>query len=169
MFFTAHWNRQCAQLRSVAIELFCSQQIKDNILQFIMSKKRTYLESCIDFGSEFIIKHDVQQPQCIFCFKVLGNVSVKPLIFKPHFTSYHSTHVLDDHTSLLAKRTQFRAAGPLPSLGFVCKEKSAMEISCGIALRIAKENKCHTIGERLVKPCLRTWHNLFAEENKRRN
>ena len=100
-----------------------------------MSKKRTYLESYVDFGFDFIIKDDVQQPQCIFCSKVLGDGSMKPSILRAHFTSSHSTHVHDDQKSLLAKRTRFRAAGTLQSLGFVSEDKSALEASYRFAWR----------------------------------
>ena len=77
-------------------------------------------------------------------------------------------HILDDHTSLLAKGTRFRAAGTMPDLGFVCKGKSAMKASYRIALRIAKENKCHAIGERLVKPCSTDTVQLVCEREQKK-
>ena len=83
---------------------------------------------------------------------MLGNGSMKPSILKAHFTSYHSTHVHDDHKSLLAKRARFRATGTLPKLGFCSADKAGLEASYRVAYRIAKE-KPHTIGERLIKPC----------------
>ena len=118
-----------------------------------MSKKRTYLESYVDFGFDFIATDDVQKPQCIFCSKVLGNGSMKPSILKAHFTSCHSNHVHDDHKSLLAKRARLRAAGTLPKLGFCSEDKPGLEASYRVAYRITKEKKPHTIGERLIKPC----------------
>ena len=118
-----------------------------------MSKKRTYLESYVDFGFDFIATGDIQKPQCIFCSKVLGNGSMKPSTLKAHFTSWHSNHVHDDHKSLLAKRARFRAAGTLPILGFCSEDKAGLEASYRVAYRIAKEKKPHTIGERLIKPC----------------
>ena len=114
-----------------------------------MSKKKTHLESYIDFGFDFIIKDDFQQPQCIFCSKVLGNGFMKPSVLRTHF--FH-THLHDDHRSLLAKRTRFCAAGTRQSLGFVFEDKSALEASYRVAWRITKE-KPHTIGEQLIKPC----------------
>ena len=65
-----------------------------------MSKKRTYLESYVDVGFDFIATNDVQKPQCIFCSKVLGHGSMKPSILKAHFTSCHSTHVHQTTISL---------------------------------------------------------------------
>ena len=52
---------------------------------------------------------------------------MKPSILKAHLISCHFTHVHDNHTSLLVKRTRFRAAGILPRPGFVCENKSALE------------------------------------------
>ena len=117
-----------------------------------MSKKRTYLEAFVDFGFDFIAKDNVQQPQCIFCFKGLGDGYIKPSILKAHFTSSHCTHVHDYHTYLLAKRTLFRAGGTLPSLGFIYEDKSALGTSRCIVWKAAKE-KFHAIRERLVKQC----------------
>ena len=107
-----------------------------------MSKKRTYLESYVDFGFDFIATDDVQKPQCIFCSKVLDNGSTKPSILKAHFTSCHSTHVHDDHKSLLAKHARFRAAGTLPKLGF-CSADSRIGsiISCWLQNSKRKEAK----------------------------
>ena len=52
---------------------------------------------------------------------------MKPSIFKAHFTSCHSTHVHDDHKSLLTKRARFCALETLPKLGFCCAEKAGLK------------------------------------------
>ena len=94
-----------------------------------MSKNRTYVESCIDVGFEFTIKDHFQQPQCIFFSNVLGIFFMKPSILKAHFALWHFLHEHHDYTSLLVKSTRFRAAGILPSLEFVCEDKSALKAS----------------------------------------
>ena len=118
-----------------------------------MSKKQTYLESYVDFGFDLIATDDVQNPQCIFCSKVLGSGSMKLSILKAHFTLCHSTHVHDNHKSLLAKRTRFPAAGTLPKLGFCSADKAGLEASYCVAYRIAKEKKPLMIGERPITLC----------------
>ena len=86
---------------------------------------------------------------------MLGNGSIKLSILKAGYSSCHSTQVQDDHirTSSLAKRTRFRAAGTLPSLGFVSEDKLALEASYRVAWRIVNKRKYHTIGERLIRSC----------------
>jgi len=133
-----------------------------------MSKKRTYLESYVDFGFDFIVTDDIQKPQCIFCSKVLGNGSMKPSILKARFTSCHSTHVHDDHESLPAKCAGFRAAGTLPRLGFCPGNKSGSEASYRVAYRVTKEKKPHAIGERLIKPCAMDMVELVCRVEQKR-
>ena len=58
---------------------------------------------------------------------------MKPSILKAHLISCHFTHVNDIHTSLVVKRTRFRAAGIPPSLGFLCEDKSALEVFYRVA------------------------------------
>ena len=74
-----------------------------------------------------IILHLVFIFLSLFWVWVLENASMKPSILRAHFTSCHFTHEHGDHRFLLAKRTQFRAAGTLPSLGFVSEDKSELE------------------------------------------
>ena len=126
-------------------------QVKIKKSAVVMSKKRTYLETHVDFGFVFIATDDIPKPQCIFCSKKHGNDSIKPSIVHSHFTLCHSTHVHDDN-SFLAKCARFRAAGTLPKLGFCSEDKTGLEASYRVACRIAKEKKPHTIGERLIKP-----------------
>ena len=130
-----------------------------------MSKKRTYLESYVDLGFDFIIKDDVQPPQCIFCSIVLG---MKPSILRAHCTSCYFTFVHDDRRCLTAKRTRFCAAGTLPSLGFVSEDKSALDASYRVAWRIAKKKKPHTIGELVIKPCAMDMFELICGKEQKK-
>ena len=56
-----------------------------------MSKKRTYLESYIQFGFTYQKKDDVDLPQCVICYKVLGNDSLNPAKLKLHLNKCHPT------------------------------------------------------------------------------
>ena len=55
-----------------------------------MSKKRKYLDTTLsEFGFTSIVKHGQESPQCVVCYKVLGDGSMKPSFLKWHFSSCH--------------------------------------------------------------------------------
>ncbi|XP_013792168.1 protein ZBED8-like, partial [Limulus polyphemus] len=119
---------------------------------FVMSKKRTYLDSYVRYGFDFIVVDGVEKPQCLLCSKVLGNGSLKPSILKQHLEDTHPAHASDDRATFEAKRARFRAAGTLPKLGFVCEKKRKLGASYHVAMRIAKAKKPHDIAEKMIKP-----------------
>ena len=92
---------------------------------------------------------DVQKSQCFFFSKVLGNGSMKPSICK--LASFRPTHVHDNHMSLQTNCAQFRAAGTLPTSGFISEDTLWLEASCRVAFVIAKGKIPHTTGEWLIK------------------
>ena len=61
-----------------------------------MAKKRTYLETYIQYGLTCQKKDDVDIPQCVICYKVLGNDSLKPAKLKLHLGKCHPTLVQKD-------------------------------------------------------------------------
>ncbi|XP_013781361.1 protein ZBED8-like [Limulus polyphemus] len=118
-----------------------------------MSKKRTYLDSYVQYGFDFIVVDGVEKPQCLLCSKVLGNGSLKPSILKQHLEATHPAHASDDRATFEAKRARFRAAGTLPKLGFVSEKKPMLAASYHVAMRIVKSKKPHDIAKKLIKPC----------------
>ena len=124
-FFVAHKldRGQCTKSYSGNYFAVSKYRLMFNNLHFFVSKKRTYLESYVDFMFDFIAKHDVQKLRCILCTHVLGYGSMKSSILKAYFTSCDFAHVHDDHKSLLAKRAQFYTARTLPKLRFCSKVK----------------------------------------------
>ena len=89
----------------------------------IMSKKRTHLESYVDYDERF---HET----------VHFNNSFYLMLF-------HAC-IHGDHKSFLAKRAQFRGAGTLPILGFCSKDTPGLQASYRVPCRKAKEQP-HTI------------------------
>lgn len=118
-----------------------------------MSKKRTYLDSYVQYGFDFVVVDGVEKPQCLLYLKVLGNGSLKPSILKQHLEASHPVHASDDCATFESKRARFRAAGTLPKLGSVSEKKPMLAASYNVALRIAKAKKPHDIAEKLIKPC----------------
>ncbi|XP_042228922.1 protein ZBED8-like [Homarus americanus] len=119
-----------------------------------MSKKRKYNEAYLSFGFTFIAERDgTQKPQCFMCGKVLANGSMKPTKLKEHLTCVHPENASDSVDLFRAKKARFEKAGTLPKLEFTPTQKPCPEASYKVAYRIAKQEKPHTIGETLVKPC----------------
>ncbi|XP_013783286.1 protein ZBED8-like [Limulus polyphemus] len=118
-----------------------------------MSKKRTYLDSYVQYGFDFIVVDGVEKPQCLLCSKVFENGSLKPSILKQHLEATHPAHASYDCATFEANRVRFRSAGTLPKLGFVSEKKPMLAASYLVAMRIAKAKKPHDIANKLIKPC----------------
>ena len=41
-------------------------------------KKRKYQDNYLDFGFTYLIKNDLQIPQCVVCMKTFSNSTMKP-------------------------------------------------------------------------------------------
>ena len=52
-------------------------------------KKQSYKEAFLNFGFTSIIENSIEKPQCVICFKVLTQESMKPSKLKQHFKSCH--------------------------------------------------------------------------------
>lgn len=53
------------------------------------SKRRQYLDNYIKYGFTEITKDGVPCPQCVICFKVLTNESLKPSMLTRHLSGCH--------------------------------------------------------------------------------
>ena len=59
-----------------------------------MSKKRKYDDSYIKWGfMKFVKKDGTKRPQCVLCYKVLAEASMKPSKLKAHLASNHPVFV----------------------------------------------------------------------------
>ena len=52
-------------------------------------KKQSYKEAFLNFGFTSVIENFIKKPQCVICFKVLTQESMKPSKLKQHFKSCH--------------------------------------------------------------------------------
>ena len=52
-------------------------------------KKQSYKEAFLNFGFTSVIENSIEKPQCVICFKVLTQESMKPSKLKRHFKSCH--------------------------------------------------------------------------------
>uniref|UniRef100_UPI00358FFCAA protein FAM200C-like n=1 Tax=Myxine glutinosa TaxID=7769 RepID=UPI00358FFCAA len=131
----------------------------------MLSKKRKYDDSYIKWGfMKFVEKNGTERPQCVLCYKVLAEASMKPSKLKAHLASTHPTHQNDTEDVFRSKKARFMAKGSLTRHGFQPSAKPILEASYEVALLIAKDKKAHTIGETLVKPCAVVMANLVTQE-----
>ncbi len=118
-----------------------------------VTKKRKYSEEYISYGFTSILADGIEKPQCVLCFKVLGNGFMRPSKLKHHLLTIHPQYAEKDpdffrrHESSLGKQ-KLDATG-----AFQQQTSSVVEASYEVALEIAKQKKPHTIGETLIKPC----------------
>ena len=117
-------------------------------------KKQSYKEAFLNFGFISVIENSIEKPQCVICFKVLTQESMKPSKLKQHFKSCHGKLVKksDDYFKRKAehlKNHHLDSGGIWPR-----QNKALLEASYCIAFRIAQSKKPHIIGEELIKPCL---------------
>ena len=139
----------------------------------MMSKKRKY-DSYIKWGfMKFVKKDGIECLQCVLCYKVLVEASMKPSKLKAHLASIHPTHENDSENMFRSKKARFMAKGTLTSTdsnrGRSLSLKPITEASYKVALLIAKAKKAHTIGKTLLKPCALVMPNLVCgpEEAKK--
>ncbi len=55
----------------------------------IVTKKRKYSEEYINYEFASLLVDDIEKPQCVLCFKVLGKDSMRPSKLKHHLQTTH--------------------------------------------------------------------------------
>ena len=115
--------------------------------------KYSYKQEFLDLGFTSIKDRGAEKPQCVLCYKVLSNESLKKNKLKRHLETKHPQHVKKNRiffqhceTELIRSRI---CSETNPAL---LASKQATLASYVVSLRIGREMKPHTIGERLVKP-----------------
>ena len=130
--------------------------------------KRKYSEDYIKFGFTCQEKDGMDLPQCVICFKVLGNESMKPAKLKLHLEKCHPGLLQKDkdyfERQLSAlKRQRLDASG-----AFHEKTSNAVRASYIVAYKVAQAKKPHTIVEQLVLPCAKEMVRLVVGEDAAR-
>ena len=134
----------------------------------ILSKKKYYLESCVDFGFDYAVTDGVQKPLCIFCSKVLGNGSMKPPILKTHHASCQSSHIHNTHESLHANPARSRAGKTRISFEFTTENISALKASNLVALKTAKKKSRTLLLNDLSSFVARIWLNFCVGKKQQK-
>ena len=130
-----------------------------------MSKKRTYNESFLSFGFSFTVNNGMQVPQCVICKKTLANESMKPFKLKEHLTKVHPELAKKDLAFFKIKENQLKRSRFDHGTGVLFQPSNVVKASYKISFLIAKQKKPHTIGEKLVKPCMVEAARLVLDQN----
>lgn len=110
-------------------------------------KTRLYNDSYLNYGFTSLDG----KPQCVVCFQVLSDESMKPSKLVRHLESKHPAHKNKPLEFFERKLHTLRNQQTS-----ICKsshtDKSVLEASYLVALRVAKMSKPHTIAENLILP-----------------
>ncbi|XP_077965569.1 zinc finger BED domain-containing protein 5-like, partial [Styela clava] len=127
--------------------------------------KRNYSPAYIKYGFIAIEHNGEVLPQCVVCMKTLANSAMKPSLLQRHLDTNHPDKK-DRNESFFqrlgeqVKRQRFDNTGTIYQ-----RKKCAVEASYEVALLIAKNQKAHTIGERLIMPAAKMLvKNVLGEE-----
>ena len=130
-------------------------------------KKRSDKEAFLNFGFTSVIKNSIEKPQCVICFKVLIQESMKPSKLKQHFKSCHG-ELVEKSVDYFRRKAERLKNCRLDSGGMWPRQnKALLEASYRIAFFcIAQSKKPHTIGEELIKSSLIEATTLVLEKEK---
>lgn len=118
------------------------------------AKKRSYNEAFLSYGFTKIMDKSVEKPQCVVCSKVLSHESMKPSKLRVHLNSCHG-ELVGKSLDYFKRKEAVLKGERIDSTGHFARQNQAvLEASYRIAYRIARTKKPHTIGEKLIKPCI---------------
>uniref|UniRef100_K7F9C3 DUF4371 domain-containing protein n=1 Tax=Pelodiscus sinensis TaxID=13735 RepID=K7F9C3_PELSI len=130
-----------------------------------------YSEDYIKFGFTCQEKEGVDLPQCVICFKVLGNDSMKPAKLKLHLKKCHPNLLQKDEDYFEWRLSGLKRQCLDSSSAFYNKTSNAVRASYIVAYKVAQVKKPHTIVEQLVLPCAKemVWLILGKEAARKLN
>ncbi len=118
-----------------------------------VTKKQKYSEEYINYGFTSILANGINKAQCVLCFIVLGNNSMRPSKLKHHLQTIHPYYAEKDPDFLRRHKSSLGKQKLDATSAFQQQTSSVVEASYEVTLEIAKQKKPHTIGETLIKPC----------------
>ncbi|XP_042213516.1 protein ZBED8-like [Homarus americanus] len=119
-----------------------------------VAKKRKYNDEYINYGFTSILADGIEKPQCVLCFKVLGNDSMRPSKLNHHLTIIHTQYAERDPDFFKRHERSLGKQRVDESGAFQQQNLSVVEASYVVSIEIAKKKKmAYTIGETLIQPC----------------
>ena len=117
-----------------------------------MANERKYDDSYVKFGFTSLNDHGVEKGQCVVCYRVLSNESLRPSKLKNHLEKNHPE--LKDKSIEYFKRLESNCKRQrLDKTGnFQQTDQKLTEASFVVSQIIAKQKKPHNIAETVIKP-----------------
>lgn len=110
-------------------------------------------ESHIKYGFSMIIVGQVEKPQCVLCYEVLAEMSLKPSKLKRHLQTKHKQHASKDNEYFKFQEEKLLESRLDMSGTFSKKVVAGVQASYEVARKIALAKKSHNLGEKLILPC----------------
>uniref|UniRef100_K7FCM9 DUF4371 domain-containing protein n=1 Tax=Pelodiscus sinensis TaxID=13735 RepID=K7FCM9_PELSI len=126
--------------------------------------KHKFLEDYIKFSFTRQEKEGVDLPQCIICFKALGNDSMKPAKLKLHLEKCHLNLLQKDEDYFEWRLSGLKRQRLNLTREFYNETSNAVCASYIVAYKVAQAKKPHTIVEQLVLPCAKEMVRLVPGE-----
>ena len=128
--------------------------------------KYSYKQEFLDLGFTSIKDHSVEKSQYVLCYKVLSNESLKKNKLKRHLKTKHPQHVKKNRIFFQHRETELiRSRICSETNPALLASKQATLASYVVSLRIDREMKGHTIGDRLLKPAATDMARLMCGDN----
>ncbi|XP_065639505.1 zinc finger BED domain-containing protein 5-like [Hydra vulgaris] len=139
------------------------------ILRMSKSKKRSYLDEYMRYGLTYMLKETISYPQCVICYKVLGNDSMKPSKLAIHLNKCHPDLQTKD-TDFFKRKFESLKRCKLDKTGIIYQtQQNIVEASYKVSYIIAQNKKAHTLTEEVIIPCTKEIVRLlFGEETAKK-
>lgn len=124
----------------------------------------SYQDKFLNYGFTCKKENDIDLPQCVICGNILANASLKDNKLLRHLETKHNNYKEKPLDFFIRKREELKK-DKTNLAKFVTTDKKILKCSFLVALHIAKSKKANTIGEVLLKPCMKDiCIEMFGEE-----
>jgi hypothetical protein len=127
--------------------------------------KRKYSGEYLKFGFVCMPKNGLDLPQCINCFRVLSNDSMKPSKLELHLTKCHPELRGKDINYFQRMATALKKQKLDGTGSYQTQNERALEASYRVAYLVAQKQKPHTIAENLILPAAKEMVRLVIGED----
>lgn len=118
-----------------------------------VNKRRKFSEEYITFGFMNINVNNEERPQCVICYEILSNESMKPAKLRRHLQTRHTDYLTKSKQFFESKAAELEQSKKLiKKTAIGTNNERAVTASYQVSLLVAKSGKPHTIVEELILP-----------------